>query len=143
MTRSAFFYGTLMSHAIIGDVLCGKQAPVALKTQKLASLDLQPATLRRAKRYAVKHATYPGVVATEDEEDQVQGILCCGLTSSDILALDDYEGDEYDRRPVEVWASHKAVPCQAYFWIAGPEQLHAHDWDYEDWVATHLPTYQV
>ncbi|CAO3579184.1 unnamed protein product [Absidia cylindrospora] len=150
MSEAAFFYGTLMATEIIGDVLCGKSAPRAIKTKKLASLQLTKALLKGHRRYAVKHATYPGVLESDNTADQVHGILCQGLTLRDVAALDDYEGDEYKRQMTKVslemddqghddQGKTTPVSCQVYLWIAGKDQLKDHDWDYEHWRQHHLP----
>ncbi|KAI9300789.1 hypothetical protein BJ944DRAFT_208671 [Cunninghamella echinulata] len=91
--NKAFFYGTLMSTEIIGKVLCGKSSPHMIRTQKLSTLQLDPATLKGHKRFAVKHATYPGIIESDNIDDQVNGILCQGLSLKDMEALDNYEGD--------------------------------------------------
>ncbi|KAI8074039.1 Butirosin biosynthesis, BtrG-like protein [Gongronella butleri] len=149
MTEAAFFYGTLMSHVVIGDVLCGKHAPAALKSQKLNNLTLLPATLHRAKRFAVKHASYPGVLPTDDDNDQVLGLVCTGLTPADVRRLDDYEGDEYERKAAQVTVKQgddndaKIVNCQVYYWIAGKQHLLEDDWDFNMWKENILPTYEV
>ncbi|SAM05109.1 hypothetical protein [Absidia glauca] len=152
MTEAAFFYGTLMATEIIGDVLCGRAAPPAIKTKKLASLQLTPALLKGHRRYAVKHATYPGLLESSNPSDQVEGILCEGLTIRDVEALDDYEGNEYRRQYTTVVKIHgsthqndnhiqeNVIPCQVYLWIADKRQLQDHDWDYDHWRQHHLPT---
>ncbi|KAI8337204.1 Butirosin biosynthesis, BtrG-like protein [Chlamydoabsidia padenii] len=150
MTEAAFFYGTLMATEIIADVLCGRSAPPAIKVKKLASLKMTLALLKGHRRYAVKHAEYPGILETENPNDQVEGILCEGLTLRDVEALDEYEGDEYERRQVNVIKKQEAagqaendggmVPCQVYLWVADRQQLDDKDWDYDHWRKTHLPT---
>ncbi|KAI8081529.1 Butirosin biosynthesis, BtrG-like protein [Halteromyces radiatus] len=151
MTEACYFYGTLMAEEVIGDVLCGRKADAVIKKNKLNTLQLEPAVLKGYRRYAVKHATYPGILASENKNDQVQGILCKGLSLKDVDALDNYEGDEYQRYTTTVMLSEKLdkeepddkkqVSCQVYVWIADKRQLEDHDWDYEYWRRHYLPSY--
>lgn len=55
-------------------------------------IDDQP-VVQGHKRYALKNRLYPGIVATGNDQDSVRGILCEGLSPSDVKRLDSYEGD--------------------------------------------------
>ncbi|CAO3632430.1 unnamed protein product [Cunninghamella blakesleeana] len=131
--NNVFFYGTLMSTEIM--ILCGVSCPEVLRTAKIATLELNTATLKGYKRLAVKHAAYPGIIPSDNQNDQVEGILCQGLSLDDVSALDAYEDDEYERRVLDVTLkkNDEKITCQVYIWIAGNDQLEDFDWDYQDW----------
>ena len=81
--RYLFAYGTLMVPEVVWRLLGHP-------------LDSERAEVRGFKRFRVKDAVYPGVVASEPS-DSVSGMLLSGLSESDWETLDRYEGSEYDR----------------------------------------------
>ncbi|KAJ2963385.1 hypothetical protein NQZ79_g1472 [Umbelopsis isabellina] len=139
---SAFFYGTLQSPTVLLRVICGPEAKPEVTETKLRSLKLRPATLKGHRRYALKNLDYPGVVKSELSECSVSGILCEGLSRQDILRLDAFEGDEYDRVTVSVSTVatndhpeiENEVPTQLYLWTAGHHHLEERDWDFEQFI---------
>ncbi|KAI9354182.1 hypothetical protein BD770DRAFT_392576, partial [Pilaira anomala] len=91
---SAFFYGSLMSNAVLGRVLCGAQASEKEKTLKLNSIRFLTARLKGYTRSSLKGEEYPAITLNKnDDESQVNGILVQGLTEKDIKALDVFEGE--------------------------------------------------
>jgi len=64
----------------------------------------QYATLEGYARYRVKAETYPGLVRSPS--GRVQGLVRMGVTVADVRKLDQFEGDEYRRRPMWVTTGH-------------------------------------
>ena len=51
-------------------------------------------------RHRVQHADYPGI--TEEPNHEVFGTFTTGLTEANLSKLDFFEGDQYERRKVQV-----------------------------------------
>lgn len=66
----------------------------------------QPAKLHGYRRYRVRGADYPAIIAaspsSESSRTSVLGTLVSGLTDGDIYRLDRFEGNEYVREEVSV-----------------------------------------
>lgn len=90
-----FAYGTLMWPEVLESVI-GRR------------LQGTPATLSGFLRLRVKNEHYPVVVPSDG--GQVKGVLYGGLTESEFLYLDRFEGEEYDRIAVQAGS----VAAQAY-----------------------------
>ncbi|KAH8556290.1 Butirosin biosynthesis, BtrG-like protein [Umbelopsis sp. PMI_123] len=139
---SAFFYGTLQSNTVLLRVLCGPEATEETVASKLSTLKLRPAVLKGYRRHALKNLDYPGVVKSESAENSVIGLLCEGLSRQDILRLDAFEGDEYERVTVSVSTLGTAaypevennIPTQLYLWTAGNEHLEDREWELEKFI---------
>ncbi|KAI8582020.1 hypothetical protein K450DRAFT_230434 [Umbelopsis ramanniana AG] len=139
---SAFFYGTLQSETVLLRVLCGADVPNETLASKLSTLKLRPAVLKGYRRHALKGLDYPGVVKSVSAESSVLGLLCEGLNRHDILRLDAFEGDEYDRVTVTVStigtteypAIETNIPTQLYLWTAGTEHLEDREWELEKFI---------
>ncbi len=87
MNRNVFTYGSLMFAEVWSLVVEGSHASIA-------------ATLRHHARYAIRYETYPGMV---DERDaSVSGVLHLDVDAADLVRLDRFEGDDYERKTVEV-----------------------------------------
>jgi gamma-glutamylcyclotransferase (GGCT)/AIG2-like uncharacterized protein YtfP len=82
-----FTYGSLMYPQIMERV-CGLH------------LMSRPATLHHFRRSRLHNLDYPGIFALKD--DHVPGILYLNLPTPALRRLDDFEGDQYVRREVEV-----------------------------------------
>ncbi|KDQ57333.1 hypothetical protein JAAARDRAFT_35959 [Jaapia argillacea MUCL 33604] len=103
LTKSAFFYGTLLHPTILKRVI-GNDG---------SHLEICPAILLDHTRHHIKGADYPAVVPyerskilfdheLEPEDRSVRGTLVTGLSQSDIDFLDTFEGNEYVRTTVHV-----------------------------------------
>ena len=94
-------------------------------------LHAKAATLWDYRRYAVRGADYPGIVACAGAS--VRGLLYCNLTAKCWHHLDGFEGAMYARRRVSVALNHgKNEPAETY--VIKPaymHQLEAFDWDFE------------
>ncbi|KAE8380796.1 AIG2-like protein [Aspergillus bertholletiae] len=106
-----FFYGTLMAPQILHRVIHGSPDP---EPWQKALLTIRPAILHGYRRYRVRGADYPGIVAAErkttpsDTDSNangtaaVLGTVVSGLTDGDIHRLDIFEGAEYEKGKVKV-----------------------------------------
>lgn len=70
------------------------------------------AQLRGFRRRRLTGQRYPAIIA--DPEESVEGALICGLTEQDWDLLDLYEGDLYERIPVQVSGDAGAYQAQTY-----------------------------
>ncbi len=64
--------------------------------------EAQEAVLSGFRRYLVVDEVHPGIRPSSVESSEVSGLLLVGLTNYEISIMDRYEGDEYQRLPVEV-----------------------------------------
>lgn len=78
-------------------------------------------------RYKVLGEAYPAVVAGVDGS-VVDGTLICGLSETQMLALDEYEGAEYAKEDVVVVCNGRFVQCAVYLWIGGTHRLSPDAW---------------
>lgn len=85
-TNNLFAYGTLMWRDVLESVI-GRR------------LQGERAVLSGYRRLCVKGEWYPAVVPSEG--DTVEGLLYRGITESEIILLDAFEGSEYNR--TEEW----------------------------------------
>lgn len=153
---TAFFYGTLMHPQILLHVVGNDGAHLALC----------PAILSDFARHRVQHVDYPGIIPCSkseqifkrvltSEERSVRGILVMGLTTSDMNALDNFEGDQYVRRQVSVHPLEEFQPITAHstrpqrpdqllspltaqtYIFCDVDDLQADLWSYEDFLRDH------
>ncbi|KAF2232420.1 hypothetical protein EV356DRAFT_505389 [Viridothelium virens] len=96
-THTAFFYGTLMSPAILQRVI--QNPSIALPSSHTTA---SPALLPGFRRHRVRHADYPAILPSKDRGACVRGTLVRGLSAADMVRLDYFEGTEYERRVVSV-----------------------------------------
>ena len=73
-----------------------------------------PAILQKHKVYKVKNANYPLIKFTNNENDEVQGILLIDLTIDEIKKLDQFEGEHYFRQFVKINNGDKLYDAQVY-----------------------------
>ncbi|CAO3632642.1 unnamed protein product [Mucor fragilis] len=137
MSYSAFFYGSLMSKVVLLRVLCGATASDHDKTLKLDSIHLEPALLKGHERHSLIGEEYPAVISTGDEQDSVMGVLCQGLESEDINALDCFEGDDYERLSTKVLLENNTlIDTEIYIWIGDKQQLSGEEWSFEYFITS-------
>lgn len=114
---TCFTYGSLMCEDIMHAV-CGSQSAHC------------QATLHDYRRHPVIGAEYPGMLPYAGS--QVQGVLYLDLPLSAWPRLDRFEGDEYDRRIVDVTLSDGSR-LQAWTYVfrdALAHRLGTGDWDF-------------
>lgn len=139
-TQPAFFYGTLMAPEVFFTV-CYHTDTQDVKVLKSLH-EFKPAILHGYCRRRVKHADYPGIVP--DPQSSVRGMYVTGLTKNNVLRLDLFEGNEYDRSKVKVRLLSKVgndkgegnvegdeVDCQVYV-FKEPEDLEDAEWDFQN-----------
>jgi len=102
---SLFAYGTLRHPDIITYVI--GRIP-----------ESEEVKLKDFVRYRIKGADFPGIFPREGE--QVDGTLFTGISSDELLQLDDYESDLYVRQKVEVIHLDGSLSL-AYAYILPPE----------------------
>lgn len=120
-SSACFAYGSLMCDDIMTAV-CGTRST------------RRPATLHGYRRRAVVGATYPGVEPNADH--CVQGVLYLELPDSAWPRLDGFEGEEYERRIVEVEMADRSR-LRAWTYVFRPcfaHRLAPDDWDYEHFL---------
>jgi len=115
-----FAYGTLMWPEILADVI-GR------------SLESVPAQLSNARRLRVRDEVYPAVVP--ESGAQIGGAVYIGLTHTEMVALDRFEGPEYERRFVEVETPSGPIEAAVYFTSQNGLEL----LEKEEWLPEHLP----
>ncbi|GAA5982857.1 hypothetical protein JCM10908_006812 [Rhodotorula pacifica] len=147
-THPLFFYGTLCHAAVL-------QRVIGHPGEKLTSRD---AILEDHVRLHIAGEDYPAVVSAETTsqrferplqatERRVQGVLVEGLSNEDVAMLDEFEGDEYDRRPCSVSllptsnsssslseASAAPIPATVYLWTAPISRLEPRIWSFSDFL---------
>lgn len=104
--KRLFAYGTLMDREIWCAVT-GIERPAT------------PAILRGFARYCVAGCDYPGIVATGNHEDLVDGCIYEDINARVFQRLDHYEDTFYQRTEVQATVEKGACPnvellCQAY-----------------------------
>ena len=133
-SRPLFVYGTLMAPEVL-TVLLERMPPLC------------PARLCGHSRYSLPGRVYPGVYGGRGSEVAVPGQLLADLTEAEAWVLDMFEGDEYEKRPVEVEmevveAPSSTVLAEAYVLAAPPPPGAVEDgWGYAAFRRNHLGAY--
>ena len=119
-----FFFGTLMDPDVLGLVI----------GRPVARAALEPARLEGFRRLRVEGASYPMLVA--DPEGVVEGRLWREASAADRARLDAYEGEGYERVPVEVeTASGERLVAEVYLGRPGRLRPSVEPWDLASWQA--------
>ena len=128
-----FTYGTLM----IPDVMC------AVTTREFRFIDV---ILRGYARFMVKGASYPGIIQVTDAI--TEGIIYFDVDELSLERLDEFEGDLYQRIPIQAETERGKI-LNAATYVIKPEYrdyLSLQKWDVEEFVqnslAAFLNTYQ-
>jgi gamma-glutamylcyclotransferase (GGCT)/AIG2-like uncharacterized protein YtfP len=100
----------------------------------------EPAILGGYKRRALHGVPYPGIFPAPAE--QVEGILWHGVEPEEMLRLDDFEGDLYERITTEVNVGAERIAAEAYVVGAAHEGMLSHEpWDEARFRAQELDAY--
>lgn len=103
MNTHVFTYGSLMFAAVWQRVVRGQYASCA-------------ATLDGYRRFAVRDETYPGIVASKGSS--VAGLMYADVDAADLICLDAFEGELYDRIDAVVTdANGHAMKVQTYLFL--------------------------
>ena len=98
---SVFTYGSLMFEPVWSRVVAG-------------SYERYEAILQGYDRKAVRGEIYP-VLIPSSMLSQVQGIVYCDVSSSDLARLDHFEGEYYFRKTEQIITEEKkAFPAEVY-----------------------------
>ncbi|MCD8481614.1 MAG: gamma-glutamylcyclotransferase [Verrucomicrobia bacterium] len=103
-TTNLFAYGILQDPAVMQSIIGRHPAN-------------KPARLLDHRRFAVRNANYPGVVQWQGID--TQGTLFFDLSEQDLVALDAFEGDMYERVQAQINLHHNpSAPAVATIaWI--------------------------
>ncbi|KAI9715175.1 MAG: hypothetical protein M1812_006154 [Candelaria pacifica] len=121
-SNPTFVYGSLMFPSLLFTILTPPTPPDEI------ALQMTPATLTAYTRYAITDLSYPAILPSENEHDEVKGFLIVGLTSEQKEGLDLIEAGDYVVRDVEVrvvceGGEVRVVKAQAYVWNSERERL--------------------
>ena len=123
-----FVYGTLrvpeIVRLVLGKKLVGRQA-----------------RLLGFRSCFVRDSLYPGIV--EAPGGVVDGVVYEDITPAMWCALDRYEGEMYERRPVSITYADGHREHVAVYLVKSfhRDALEDRDWDYEQFLAHHRETY--
>lgn len=121
MVENCFAYGTLMCEEIMEEVAG-------------ARLQSESGLLKGFRRYVVRGELYPGIVPLKGSE--VPGIVYRGLSPEAWRRLDEFEGELYERRAVEILLPDgKSLRAGTY--VVKPEfitRLEPVDWKFEKFL---------
>ncbi len=98
--KNVFTYGSLMFPEIWDSLVGGHYLSAS-------------AVLFGFRRYAVRGAPYP-VIMPGDEADRLDGMLYYGISPRDQARLDEFEGEYYRRRSLQVLVEGEPVAAQVY-----------------------------
>ena len=127
--ENLFAYGTLMCEDIMQDVAGCR-------------LSCVPAELRGYSRRRVRGEHYPALVP--DERGFVRGVLYQDVPDSAWDRLDRFEGDMYERRPVEVCLEDGRIMSAATYVARSAFLgcLDEADWDFDDFLRSGRAAFQ-
>lgn len=97
-----------------------------------------PARLNGYGRVYIQNQVYPGLKA--DASSEVEGLLLLDLNDGEIRVLDEFEGDEYERSPVDLTVEDGGQ-FTAYAYLVRPDcqqVLTDADWHPDTFYTKHL-----
>ena len=139
-----------MSPEVLYRVIYGTTSPDTWQKDRLS---IQPGLLYGYQRHRVKYADYPAIYPLNGDNNTpnlrsrgVLGVIVKGLSDMDVLRLDIFEGDQYDRKQVEAYplkhssdslnhvpSSGSSIRVETYIWK--PKhffELDPAEWDFEE-----------
>lgn len=128
-----------MAFPVLSRVIYGTTSP---ETWQATSLRIRPAVLHSYCRYQVRSVDYPGIVPETGRT--VRGTYVEGLTEGDIWRLDVFEGNEYERKKVNVkilahsGEETEEVGTETYVYVAGRDNLNDDEWDFQDFMSSKI-----
>ncbi|KAK9478558.1 hypothetical protein V1514DRAFT_330999 [Lipomyces japonicus] len=125
-----------MSPQVVSRVLYGKSQ---VSDQTLPRF--QHATLHGYSRSKINNVAYPAVI--KDSKSSVKGMLVTGISDAELAKLDEFEGDEYERRAVEVITDEgkKRLHTNCYIWIDDIDRLTGTDWNFDEFMGNKFNTW--
>lgn len=121
-----FAYGTLQDPDILSSVLGRAVLPAQLR----------PVVAPGHAAVFYDPAPYPALVPRAAA--LAPGRLLSALSSFDVAVLDGFEGDEYERRRIDVMAGDTWIEAEAYF-PTRPVPDTAAPWSLDVWTKEHKP----
>jgi len=122
--------GTLMAFPVLSRVIYGHPNAEAWQRDRLT---IRPALLQNYCRRRVRFVDYPGVIPQSGKS--VQGTIVSGLSEMELGRLDYFEGNQYERRSVDVEileggkGTGEIKKALVYVWIAEERMLEDKEWD--------------
>lgn len=110
----------------------------AVTTREFRFID---ATLRGYARFTVKGASYPGIIPVTDAV--TEGIIYFNVDESSLARLDIFEGDLYQRTPIQAETERGKI-LNAETYVIKPEHrdyLSLQKWDVEEFVQNSLEAF--
>ncbi|KAJ8103957.1 hypothetical protein POJ06DRAFT_9967 [Lipomyces tetrasporus] len=100
-----------------------------------SSILLHPAVLENYVRSGLIDESYPALVPSSDS-CSVTGIVVRNVSQQQVDRLDEFEGDEYERRTVVVHdlENGEDIEAQCYIWVDDLKRLTGVDWDFEEFL---------
>lgn len=99
------------------------------------------AVVRGWRRHALLNLTYPGAQPTGDLGDKIQGVVWLDISTRAVGALDDFEGSDYVRLPVDAFTSEGTlISAEIYAW-RHPAIALIQDWDVQGFEKDHKRTF--
>ena len=86
-----------------------------------------PFTLSGYKRCALKAKAYPGLI--KEEGATTHGLIYFNVSNVDILKLDVFEGQEYERITVDTVFNNQAITLQTFLFVGESKYVLDEDWD--------------
>ncbi|GAB5521458.1 MAG: hypothetical protein RhofKO_37090 [Rhodothermales bacterium] len=128
MPHHVFCYGSLMYPSVWRRVVRGRY-------------DQQRVTVHGYQRYALRHASYPGLRSAP--EAKVEGVLYLDIRRDDVRRLDAFEGNEYEQITVACITSD-GVAHEAFAYLYRARYAHrvlGDVWDAAAFETHHLPCF--
>ena len=114
-----FTYGTLMDADIWDELVASPY-----ETAKFS--------LSGYKRYALKDKAYPGLI--REEGATTHGLIYFNVSNFDIVKLDVFEGQEYERITIDTVFNDQAITLETFLFVGESEFLIDEDWDLDHFV---------
>ncbi len=126
---SVFTYGTLQIPSVMAAVI-GRE------------LDYLSARLDKHRRHKIRNHSFPGLLA--GSLASTDGRVYSGISSDELLLLDEFEADFYNRVLVKVQTDQGDI--SAYVYLISDSYRHLlldEDWDLEEFEQKHLTAYLI
>ncbi|KAH0899737.1 hypothetical protein HID58_049305, partial [Brassica napus] len=124
-SHNVFVYGSFQEPAVVGFIL--ECTPVIVSAQ-----------LHGFHRYRLKGRLHPCIAPFET--GVINGKVLTGLTDAQLENLDMIEGDEYERKTVEVVLTDtlEKMEVEAFIWANKDDPDMYGEWDFEEWKRLHM-----
>ncbi|KAL0685633.1 hypothetical protein Bca4012_052481 [Brassica carinata] len=124
-SHNVFVYGSFQEPAVVGLIL--ECTPVIVSAQ-----------LHGFHRYRLKGRLHPCIAPFET--GVINGKVLTGLTDAQLENLDMIEGDEYERKTVEVVLTDtlEKMEVEAFIWANKDDPDMYGEWDFEEWKRLHM-----